>query len=356
MKRIRLHTLQALHGDAFLIEVLEGEKSIKIIVDGGPEDTAGEISKYFESFDKIDLLVLTHYDEDHIGGILEYIYKCDINNMPIKHLYVNCAESIDFENEDTISVAGYKNAHKLAGYLRIIASKNKDFLWKEDIIQGMPVLKLDDVYINILSPDACTLNKLKGNLNDYVEHYGITDETNNETNDRISKVRVMNDAHKSLTELAASDNPRNVNLMNRSSIAFLMTVDNKNIIMGGDAAADTIADGIERLGYSPENPLHVNLFKMSHHGSQNNISFRLLELMQCKQFLFSTNGGSGSSFHPDRKTIAIVLQKARKSESEKVKLFFNYPLTTIEQRTGQLLKKKEKEQCDIQDNIQIIEI
>ena len=39
------------------------------------------ISKQFETIPHIDLMILTHYDDDHIGGILRYI-KAHKNDNP----------------------------------------------------------------------------------------------------------------------------------------------------------------------------------------------------------------------------------------------------------------------------------
>lgn len=37
--------------------------------------------------------------------------------------------------------------------------------------------------------------------------------------------------------------------------------------------------------------------KVSHHGSRNNISVELLDMIKCDKFIISTDGGTGNSYH-----------------------------------------------------------
>ena len=47
---------------------------------------------------------------------------------------------------------------------------------------------------------------------------------------------------------------------------------------------------------------------MSHHGSKANIRKKLLEMIDCDKYLFTTNGGTAGAYHPDRQTLACVSQ------------------------------------------------
>ena len=67
--------LKADIGDAFIIEVKEGEKSFTMVVDGGPRRSMRMVVPELEALEKIDMMVLTHYDSDHIRGILHFFAK-----------------------------------------------------------------------------------------------------------------------------------------------------------------------------------------------------------------------------------------------------------------------------------------
>ena len=64
--------------------------------------------------------------------------------------------------------------------------------------------------------------------------------------------------------------------------------------------------------------LKVDLYKVSHHGSQNNVSSELVQLLDCPRYLVSTNGDH--FYHPDRQAIARIL----KYGGERKTIYFNY--------------------------------
>ena len=70
-----IHFLPAEYGDAFILYCYKGDNEGDIVVDGGPDcwRSYNFISKQFDSIPHIDLMVLTHHDDDHIGGILRFI-------------------------------------------------------------------------------------------------------------------------------------------------------------------------------------------------------------------------------------------------------------------------------------------
>ena len=67
-----IYPLKAAHGDALIIKFFAKVRQYTIVVDGGPASTADDIADIYDTLEYIDLLILTHYDEDHISGLLEY--------------------------------------------------------------------------------------------------------------------------------------------------------------------------------------------------------------------------------------------------------------------------------------------
>lgn len=70
-----IEMLKALHGDAFILYCRKGNNNGIVVVDGGPVQDSFKIVNRLEELGTIDLMVLTHYDDDHIGGILAYVKK-----------------------------------------------------------------------------------------------------------------------------------------------------------------------------------------------------------------------------------------------------------------------------------------
>lgn len=341
--------LLAEHGDAFVVKTLSAGKPYTIVIDGGPENTDELISSYYQRLGFIDLMILTHFDEDHIAGLKKYVKVYKDSKLPVGRFWGNCAQGLDM-TEPLISDAGNRNAGTLAHYLRQNKNANPElFEWREDIKAPLEYTPTD-IRIRVLSPDETTLTKLKSDYEDYLKIHPIVIDDEEADDVTIASVRVDADAKKSIDQLSSTDTQRRVNLMNRSSIAFLLEAEGKRVLMLGDADAEVVANSIEAL--NEPLPLKVDIVKVSHHGSLNNISNRLLNDIDCDNFVFSTNGGTGRSYHPDRKTLALILRKPHRNGRE-ISFYFNYPITTIESRTGILMSGYEKvaEKCNIIDDI-----
>ena len=85
---MKIQLLQANYGDAIHLRVRENRNQYRnILIDGGTKDTwtfknknnkteDGALKKFIKQIrDKkefIDLLILTHIDDDHIGGVLKW--------------------------------------------------------------------------------------------------------------------------------------------------------------------------------------------------------------------------------------------------------------------------------------------
>lgn len=337
-----LRSLKAEHGDAFIIEFGTDTNKHYVVIDGGPsskyciDDVVGELN----SLPFIDLMVLTHFDDDHIAGLLEYV-KQHKDYFPVKRVWVNCAKDVIINISSAIS---YTQANSLDNLLEEIR-KEQPYVKEDDINNTLPIIDLGYCKIQILSP---TPESLKVNMEKYKEEVGT-----------IASTRVDADSKKSLEELAMNVIPPKkdgVDAINRSSIAFTIEEDGKTLLMMGDADPWIVHAKLSELGYSTERPLSIDLMKVSHHGSRNNTCNELLDTISCNSYLFSTNGGYGNSYHPDRETLAKILSHSKRDNDKTANLCFNYGLKEIEQRTGVLLSEEEKQKynCKLIDNVEII--
>ena len=163
---------------------------------------------------------------------------------------------------------------------------------------------------------------------------------------------------KSITELAEympkePDLNKDTELANASSIAFILKCDDLSILMLGDCYPQNVERYLRGKGYSEENPLVVDFVKISHHGSRNNTSNSLLDIIRCDKFIISTNGGKCRSNHPDRITIAHILCHPERNMDTKVHLYFNYKKELIEANGAAFLNDEEYKEWnfEIHDNI-----
>lgn len=343
-----IEPLKAEHGDAIVIRIDNEKKRTLIVIDGGPVNCAERIADYYDTLGYIDLLILTHYDEDHIGGLLEYIgrHTRDKSEL-IGEIWVNGARVIYFDKDENVSC--YDNAYTLASSINRMKDKGiiKSFVY--NINNSMDDVKREGFSLSILTPNSSCLEKLENDFQRYVDGHGLADDP--DTDEQVSYSRTSKDSQKSLESLTDEKHKATTTFMNKTSISFILYAEGKSIMMLGDADINDIVKKLKGQGYSKENPIHLDFVKLSHHGSKGNISKEFLEIIDCNDFLFTTNGGTGGAYHPDRKTIALIKNNQdKKSREKKATLRFNYPLKTIMDRTTGLLSEEELKFFDICDN------
>jgi beta-lactamase superfamily II metal-dependent hydrolase len=118
--------------------------------------------------------------------------------------------------------------------------------------------------------------------------------------------------------MAAVD-ARDSSAANGSCIAFVLEYDDKRLLLAGDAQAGILCDGLRRYAAEVgEERVRLDLVKLAHHGSNANLSTRMLELIDCDRWLISTNGMNYG--HPDDSAIAKVIS----SSARPVTFFCNY--------------------------------
>ena len=335
---MKIFPLLAAHGDALIIEEESDGRSYRIVIDGGPEETADDITDLYLSLGHIDLLVLTHYDEDHISGLIRFFEKIGNGRCIVDRVWANCASIVDYDAEE--NACAYEDAFVLSKHLELLMKRGIVGEWRDDVTTEMDPVTVGPFQIDVISPTPKIQNELQIAYHDYLEKEGLQDDPDLDVD--VSFGRVQQDATKGLTELASAFRPRSTSFMNRSSIALCIQSTGKTVLALGDADAVVVADSLRTRGASEENPIGIDLIKMSHHGSRANINKTLFDITRCNNYLFTTDGGAGGAYHPDRQTIACIDSWARKN-NEPLNLYFNYPLVTIMIRNVGLLSDREKE-------------
>lgn len=347
---VNIEMLQALHGDAFVLHCHKGKNSGVIVVDGGPNKDSQKIVDKLDSLGMIDLNILTHYDDDHIGGLLAYIkkHKNEIP-FPVKEMWLNCAYTVKVSSSPNLSFGQAKNlADELSEINDTLSAEQQPLIkWEEslyaDMLKHMPFADF-----LILSPD-----KNVKKMNDKNYYNSIANISRNYS--RQKQVLAT-----PLSVLAYNNAPTfpstQQEIVNWSSIAFVIKCDNFSALMLGDSYPCTIVKSLRQEGYSETNPLRVDYVKVSHHGSLNNISNDLLDIIDCDKYLISTNGGSGTSCHPDRETIAKIVCHPKRDLHRPIHLYFNYRISSIERRGYKFLNDSEikKYKIILHDEIQLL--
>ena len=309
-----IRMLKARHGDAFILDLWKGEKHGCIVVDGGPPISGNTVMKELLQLEHIDLMILTHFDDDHIRGILKYVqFSCeDCTSWKVDELWVNNSKDYPISINSKLS---YSQALCLSDALEKIAEVNKGLLWKPYISEGV-IKEYPYAKITVLSPPLyqnAVIKKLEENRIPLC--YG-EEEKKDTFSVPLDSLVSYNLPEQNL------DKPSN--LANAASLAFLIESDDFSILMLGDSFPNNVERYLRSLGYSEKKKLVVDYVKVSHHGSVHNSSGSLYDIIDCDNYLISTDSGRGYH-HPDREAVATIVCHKQRNFDRKVHIFLNYP-------------------------------
>jgi beta-lactamase superfamily II metal-dependent hydrolase len=308
-----IRVLEANHGDCILVSHEGPSCVVNILIDGGTSTTFkhgprqrydGALCKVLDELKNkgqhIDLAVLTHIDDDHIHGLIKAFETPDYLSELVKSIWFNSSRLI----------TQHFNAPEIAENNILLTDdspqtsvrqgKELEILLDEIGCDRAPLIMAGQDYnvgpftLKILSPVQSQLEQLLHKWPSKVES-GKTSSHGN-------------DYHCSLEEIWAADKfESDSSVYNGSSIAFLLEVDNTKMLFLGDAHDNILVDSLKELGFSQANKLHLDLVKVSHHGSQYNTSSEFLSLIQSSRFVISTNGTRHGL--PNKRTIARIIKE-----------------------------------------------
>jgi beta-lactamase superfamily II metal-dependent hydrolase len=325
------NVLPAFSGDSILIKTyVEDNVEFIILIDGGtPSTFEYSLKNHLKEITKIDLLVLTHIDNDHIGGLINFFKNSLINKIKITEIWYNQPEVEFYESKSGKALISVPQAED---WKALVKEKKKDVVIKEITTENRKI-DISGLKFIILSPTTEIKNKL----------YEIWLKDKEKTKDKEVSIKALISTStpsytKSLEELNKIDfKPEksiNNDIYNSSSIAFLLKCPDLSFLLLADSRAEVISDNLKTLSYSETNPLEVDFVKVSHHGSLNNTSQELLSLIKSNNYLISTNGGASNHRHPSRETIARIVCKANRKNDSVLSIYTNYSVDKIKEKIG----------------------
>jgi beta-lactamase superfamily II metal-dependent hydrolase len=318
-KDFRIKFLPAFNGDCIILSFdYEGETK-NVLIDGGVPRTylrhlKPELEKLVQQGENIDLLVVTHIDDDHIGGIKELYQDVSFNKDFIKQVWFNSGDLLsdhfNAEREPIRKVEIIKTDQTSMsvdqGNTLEKALKEEKGNWVQELI------RVSDKKINYLGLSITILSPNEKGLEKLHKHW----ET--EMDKKVKMSEEHDDFDITISDLIKRKFNEDKAVPNGSSIALLVEHDNKSILLLGDAHPTVVCDSLEMLKLaSNKNKLSLDLVKVSHHASKGNTSPRLLSLIESNKFVVSTDGSKHGL--PDKESIARIIT----SQSNPT-IYFNY--------------------------------
>lgn len=296
---------------------------------------------------RIDMLIVSHYDNDHVTGLIDMLKDTDLANLEIGKIIYNCFQDYEVKNvvaisdENRMLLDRYaSNIHPSKGLAEtkigapqasllclLIKSKPEWYnAWDKKIyVEGDSICLGDDGkwgFFHVLSPSKNALEALK---HDFIKEYTKcvhecppqqafeNQEKYWEMLLRIAssrpslkkKIPISSSViTKDFLQKKALVNPdeSGVTSPNKASLALIWECNGKKILLGGDAVASQLYKVIKNL-YQQEYVL-FDAIKIPHHGSKNNMNNELALLIDSEQY-FLTGGKKGEG--PNYEALAKII-------------------------------------------------
>lgn len=380
--RFSLDVIRARKGDCLILHFGTADDPRLVLIDGGPRSVYSPFLKprIVEIRKRrglapdqplvVDRLMVSHVDDDHIRGILDLTKELKEQANPrhrlvkIKGLWHNSFENLIGHKPDELT-AQFKATQfgpaSAGGELPDDATLDAvgDDLDEETVVSNLKVLasigqgaqlRSDAEQLGIaLNPEFGGELILAGGAADVGTDSSPL--TFNVVAPAKPELEALYKKHQAWLEKLKKEGktPEEVlsayvdkSVTNLSSIVVLAEAGGKRILLTGDARGDKILEALENAGLlkpKGKDKLHVDVLKVPHHGSSNNLEVGFFKRITADHYVFSGDGEHGN---PERESLQM-LHKAR--GAAKFTVHLTYPPESIDkEREKDWNKERAKEQ------------
>lgn len=373
-----LDVIPALKGDCLILHYGSTDEPHMVLIDGGPAGVYTNLRDRLEQIRdargleeqqplNVDLLMVSHVDDDHIQGILDLTKElkeaADASQPGIVKLlgvWHNSFENIIEETPTPLPAAFDKfgpasmdgelpedlsdhiedeDAEAVRSSLKILQSVRQGAQLRRNL-NGLGLGSSINTFFQ-----AKKLVLAEGQ-NSVPMGNGLSFTVVGPMNAEVEALRkkhqqwlkeLAKEGKKAEDVLAAYVDKSVTNL---SSIVVVAKVDDKTMLLTGDAVGNKVLEGLELVGLvQPGGELTVDILKVPHHGSSNNVEIDFFKRIIAKDYVFSGNGEHGN---PERETLEMLFA-ARGDADYKVHLTYEIDeIDTAREAEWNMQQAKEK--------------
>lgn len=380
---MKLIIFRSSKGDSLLISHPDGNgKNTHILVDGGMKTSfINSVTPYLnkeikEKNEVINLLCVSHIDDDHIVGILTLMelltqwrvfnYHNNSNstaNVPkpktveapiIKCIWHNSfAKTYDLGDTLPMVAQALQNVEQMTSDFTDVGLFEKVNHKATSIKKGITLSqrirperlnidlnpqyngnlvkcnqssihknehKLGNISLSVIGPFSSDLTDLKddwikwekSHRKELEEFYADLSLT--ALNQPLSMAQLSQFMINSGT-VSTLGNRDSVSIPNLASIMFLVEADGKTILMTGDGHSNDILKGLKKnKKLSSNGTLHVNILKIQHHGAAANIDEDFCKKITADHYVFC---GNGTHSNPEEMVLEAICNSRRGTSNQK---------------------------------------
>ena len=314
-----LEALDANNGDCLFLHFGSHTDPKLIIIDGGPEFSgrstfanamAPRLDQISRSLGRslplpVKLLMVSHIDDDHIGGILRLMKRARPRANPLVDLEAVWHNSFDdFLNPndlDRVAAFGRTSGSAAANFdpelLNVAAGVKQGIAMRDEVnrlnitpnagtgtgfVSAGDSFRIGSMKMRILAPAKEELENLQAKFD--ADNPNIASMTASQRRNALE--RFTDDS-----------------VANLASIVVLAEQNGKTILLTGDARGDKILAALRKARLLRNGRITVDVLKVPHHGSDRNVSTDFFRKVRARHYVFSGDGAHGN---PDRGTLEML--------------------------------------------------
>ena len=264
---LKIHVIDATHGDCLLLDFDHS----KILIDCGPKsfkarrDVLANIEKILGENSVIDIAIVTHNDDDHIGGF-EFLLDTSIK---INTIVFNSLQDIPDIIKNSQKQISYNQDNALKQ--RLLAERGIKTLC---LTRDSSPLIINDITLTAITPTAEALECMLNDANVQKER-----EEKKRRQKQISSSKTEEIKPKEALQKIQSGQDvfvKDPSITNKSSIGLVIQYGSFSGLFLGDAHAEDVIEGLNILGF---NNHQFDVVKISHHGSERNTNIESLSIL-----------------------------------------------------------------------------
>jgi metal-dependent hydrolase (beta-lactamase superfamily II) len=332
---------------------------VNVLIDGGPYQTFDKHLKptlqKLPLNGKLDLIVLSHIDNDHIIGLIDLLEelksereKGEKELIKVGKLWHNSFNDIfelvaepntllknSFLSENfrstehtkkrknifsSLIMKGFQQGTDLSQLAKSLKMKiNPGFKKLIFVNETANSIRLKHLNFKILGPTKKNLDKLKEEWKDW-----------------LTKKRRNIKSEIGLFQLLDKSVP------NLASIVFLVELKNRKILFTGDGIGDDILKVLsENTMLDNNGKFHVDILKVPHHGSDRNASTKFFDIVYANYYIISANGRDDN---PSPDTLKWIIESNNNHKNPK-KIIMTNMTPGIRKVLGKYDQKKFNYHC-----------
>lgn len=314
-------------GDCILIQYQSSKSDYhNILIDGGNRNRLefkkqkSQILKVIDNGNKgqLDLVIVTHSDDDHIKGILKLVADSELEPY-VKKYWFNSEKTVcEHLNSEYLKTQDYTLDKKSDGISRSSRNQDHDLYhylknsckWDKEVIHSGLTSMIGNLKITVISP---TKDKLLS-LNKHWPKLPLNAKNAALSSNCVSDhTKALDELYTELNKFEEDESP-----INGASIALIVEWCSFRWLFLSDSHPTTIVEYLKQDGYTSINKSNFDFVKVSHHGSRKNTNDELLSLINSLDYVITTNGKKHC--HPHKICLARIIH----NNSEDINFHFNY--------------------------------